>query len=148
MTPIEPIRLIEADILDVLRFVSSIYLGDRGCQKVVIDGWARKVCIQVDTISRIRSPDGFWHYYNDENINDGYIVFKDVQGIVWSNNGKIPNDYVNYLKAIQQSEHTYLFTFSANSVEPDGTSSEVILQVTASGICLIDPDQPEQEITE
>ncbi|MCB1049636.1 MAG: hypothetical protein H6510_04455 [Acidobacteria bacterium] len=148
MTPIEPIGLIEADIMDVLGFVSSIYLGDRGCKKIVIDGWARTVCIQVDTISRIRSLDGNWHYYNDENLDDGYIVFKDVQGMVLSNNGKIPNDYINYLEVIQQSEHIYLFTFSANSVEPDGPSSEVILQVTAGGICLVDPNQPEQEITE
>jgi len=36
-------------------FLKTIYLGDRGCKKIIIDGWQGRVLMQVNLISRIRS---------------------------------------------------------------------------------------------
>jgi hypothetical protein len=49
-------------------FVKTIYLGDRACKKIVIDGWDELLKIQVNEISRIRDVSGQWNYYNDENM--------------------------------------------------------------------------------
>lgn len=97
--------------MNPIDFVDSIYLGDRGCLKIVLDGIKKEIWIQVDNISRIRSPDGKWNYYNDENIENGYIVFEDVYSIDWSGDKRIPNDYIGCLIAKKREDERYNFTF-------------------------------------
>ncbi|MBL1274535.1 MAG: hypothetical protein COB30_000445 [Ectothiorhodospiraceae bacterium] len=84
--------------MNVMNFINSIYLGDRGCKKILIDGWGKEVCIEVDVISRIRSPDGNWNYYDDEDIDNGLVVFKNIHSFLLTPQGKIPNDLINLLK--------------------------------------------------
>jgi hypothetical protein len=45
-------------IMNPAEFLVTIYLGDRGCKGISIDGWNRQVSIQIDEISRIRSKTG------------------------------------------------------------------------------------------
>ena len=78
--------------------VKTIYLGDRACKSIAIDGWNRRVAMQVDEISRVRSASGNWECYNDENIMDGLIVFTEVGSISFDPPGPIPNDYINDLE--------------------------------------------------
>ncbi|MGE6786753.1 DUF6258 family protein [Ensifer adhaerens] len=39
-------------------FLSSIYLGDRACKAVVLDGWKGEVKIQMNAVSRLRGASG------------------------------------------------------------------------------------------
>jgi len=57
----------------------------------------KRIVIQVDEISRVRSASGRWEYYNEENIVDGLMVFTDARSIKFDPVGPIPNDYINEL---------------------------------------------------
>ena len=72
-------------------FLRTIYLGDRACKSIAIDGWGKRAMIQVDEISRVRSAAGKRDYYNDENIVDGLLVFTDARSILLDPIGPIPN---------------------------------------------------------
>src|SRR5260370_11417121 len=78
-------------------FLNTIYLGDRGCKSVLIDGWQDRVLIQVTSISRIRSASGQWEFYTDEDIENGLLVFKGVHSIEFQPPGLVPNDSINSL---------------------------------------------------
>lgn len=132
--------------MNVVDFVNSIYLGDRGCMKIVLDGINREVCIQVDCISRVRSPDGRWNFYSDEDIENGYIIITDVYRTIWNDSERIPNDYIGYLEVEKQDGERYIFSFSSDSVDADGSNYEVVLKIVAGGIYLADPAKPGVQI--
>ena len=123
-------------------FVSSIYLGDRGCKKITMDACQRELSVQVDCISRIRSGDGNWNYYNDENIENGELVFMNIKKLLFDNNGFIPNDYINGL-SVDESDDGYWFTLSIDSVKEDGSGREVIIKILAESMALRDPSNPD-----
>lgn len=127
-------------------FIDTIYLGDRGCKEVCINGWDDKISIKVDKISRIRNTSGDWNYYSKEDINDGLIVFTGIKGIKFSPPGHIPNDRINYLELSETEGEIYTFKFSIDSVGSDASSEEVILEIAASGIHIEDPTRPNLKI--
>ncbi|HEV7321559.1 MAG TPA: DUF6258 family protein [Ensifer sp.] len=69
-------------------FLSSIYLGDRACKAVVLDGWKGEVKIQMNAVSRLRG--GIWNY--EEDIDDGFLVFEGVDHISFDPPGRLLND--------------------------------------------------------
>lgn len=75
-------------------FLSSIYLGDRACKAIVLDGWKEEVKIQIDSISRLRS--GTWNV--DENVRDGFLVFEGVDHVSFDPPGRIPNDEIGNIE--------------------------------------------------
>lgn len=124
-------------------FINTLYLGDRGCKKITIDGWNEIVKIQVTTISRVRGED--WNYYKDEDIEDGYIVFSSVEAIHFEPSNYIPNDTINYLSVEKvEDRDTFIFTFSAYSANKEGECVEVITTITAKQIYLEDSLQREK----
>lgn len=96
-------------------FLRTIYLGDRACKSITIDGWNNRVVIKVDEISRVRSESGNWDFYNDENIVDGSLVFSDVRSVLFDPSGPIPNDYIGSFIAEPLPDGHYRFRFSAAS---------------------------------
>lgn len=102
--------------MDIEKFIDSIYLGDRGCKMIILDGRRARIAIQIDCISRVRASDGCWHFYTDEDIVDGRIVFTDVISVSLDPVGAIPNDLIESLSA----KHDPIsgcteFTFVANA---------------------------------
>ncbi|WP_018009397.1 DUF6258 family protein [Sinorhizobium medicae] len=75
-------------------FLESVYLGDRACKAIVLDGWSEEVKIRIDSISRLRS--GTWNY--DENVRDGFLVFEGVDHISFDPPGRIPNDEIGAIE--------------------------------------------------
>lgn len=90
------------DTMDPIEFVDSIYLGDRACKAIILDGWASEVKLQVDCISRVRGKT--WNFYRAEDLKDGFIVFENVSQVEWGASGHIPNDIIQSLTA--KVDHT------------------------------------------
>lgn len=134
--------------MNVKEFINSIYLGDRACKKITIDSWSQEISVDVDTISRIRSLDGEWNYYDAEDILNGQLIFENVKKVFFDDNGYIPNDRINYLDAEVQEDGTYLFTLSIDSVSDDGVNHEVKLIIISKSISIRDPINPAISITD
>ncbi|SEL37745.1 hypothetical protein SAMN05444354_105367 [Stigmatella aurantiaca] len=142
------------------QFLDSIYLGDRGCKCVLIEGYIERLIMVVDLISRILSESGEWDFYQDENIADGRIVFSRVKSVEFSPPGFIPNGFIDDIE-VEGSElgpdgkPLYLFvasisgTRNASTVTTAGNTTEraeVILRIKAGGVHLEDPRFPGKEI--
>ena len=82
---------------DIPNLLKTIYLGDRACKSIKIDGRASTVAVEVDCISRVRGST--WDYYNDENIEGGFLVFEGVASIEFQPPGLIPDDYFGDFRA-------------------------------------------------
>ena len=123
-------------------FLRTIYLGDRACKSITIDGWKHRVVIRVDEISRVRSETGNWEFYNDENIVDGLLVFSDVRSVLFDPAGPIPNDYISGLTAEPLPDGRFRFLFSAASVDQSACSTEVLVTIEAKRVHLEDPSVP------
>lgn len=131
-------------------FVDTIYLGDRYCKSILIDGYSEYVKIQVNMISRVRSITGKWDYYNDENIENGLIVFTEVDSIVLEPVGIIPNDLIEFVevKALDEEGNKYSFELSVCSCSKQGEYKYGTIKIIAEGIHLENPDNKGQIISQ
>lgn len=77
-------------------FLKTIYLGDRACKGLVLDGWKDEVKIHINAISRVRGD--AWDFYTDEDVDDGFLVFEGVDHISFDPPGRIPNDEIGEIK--------------------------------------------------
>ncbi len=127
-------------------FLKTIYLGDRGCKSLQIDGWNGLLKIQATCVSRVRGAT--WNYYTDEDIPDGYLVFAGLQSVSFSPDGNIPNDLINEIKVerLSDNEEKYLVTLSIDSVDGAGSHTEVTVRLVASEAFLEDPRKPDVRI--
>ena len=133
------------DSLPAPDFLRTLYYGDRAVKSVTVDGWRAAVRVTVDVLSRIRSSDGRWNHYADEDIDDADLVFTGVREVVWTPAGPIPNDLLNHIVAVRRPDGTWLFELSISSVNGDSTC-EVCLAIVADGIHLEDPTRPGERI--
>lgn len=135
--------------MNVRDFLNSIYLGDRGCKKIIINPWESELEIVIDLISRVRSEDGEWNFYTDEDIEDGSIVFGDVNLIKYNSKfGGLPNSYINKINLESENDGVFEFVISIDSINEELTSSEVLIVVYAKRIFLRNPIYPGVEIHE
>src|SRR4051812_42057369 len=91
--------------MDPRKFINTIYLGDRACKNILLDGWTDRVVFEVDLISRIRSESGRWEYYTDEDIPGGLIVFTGVVSTTFEHSGPLPNDQIEFVAV--EAAHDY-----------------------------------------
>ncbi len=127
--------------------LATVYLGDRLCTRLVIDGWKEQVSLHVDVISRIRGCRGDWDYYTDEDIVDGRLVFTGVTRLRLEPSGPVPNDLINQIQVLevnvpQSSRNEFLFRISVGSVDEAGSSNEVLIEIQAKDLHLEDPAKP------
>lgn len=133
-------------------FLRTIYLGDRACKAIVIDGWNKQVSVEVNLISRIRTASGTWDYNSAEDITDGRIVFTGVDEVHFTPAGPLPNDLINEISVSKvedsKGDGRWTFVASISSVGADGTVTEVILRLIAYSVHLEDPRRPGIQILE
>jgi hypothetical protein len=133
-------------------FLRTIYVGDRACRAILIESWKTQVALEVDVISRIRSPSGNWEHYSAEDIPGGRIVFSGVETIQLDPSGPLPNDLINEISAkpagANAGNERWAFEISIGSVAHDGSSTEVVVRLIGSSVHLEDPRRPGVEIRE
>ncbi|ECF6265283.1 hypothetical protein FOK27_23425 [Salmonella enterica] len=71
-----------------------IYLGDRAIKKIEFDLWEKEIRMQINLISRLAYGTTEWNFYNNEDLEDGYFVFFDVDCFSITPEGSIPDDYI------------------------------------------------------
>lgn len=120
--------------MNILEFLKTIYLGDRGCKSILIDGWCDEVKIQIDCISRVR--DKTWNYYRKEDLENGFIVFERVRSISIKPDGVVPNGFINDISAELVNENEYLIKLNIDADTSDGFHSEAVVQIIANSIAL------------
>lgn len=124
--------------MNIRQFMKTIYLGDRALKEIVIDSYNNEIKLKIDCISRIRDSEGMWNYYNDENIEDGYIVFSDIQTFSMEPKGVIPNDYINDWKCEEIGKEIYEIVFNIGSYNSENQYRETTICIHARNICLED----------
>lgn len=134
-----------------IEFTRTIYLGDRACKAICVDGWNRRILIRVDVISRIRSADGTWNFYSEEDITDGCLVFVDATSFRLSPSGPMPDGFINAISVTKSTragrlEPVYEFALYVDSVAESGQATEVLIEIEAADLYLQDPTTPELEL--
>ena len=135
--------------LDIVEFLKTIYLGDRGCKSILLDGWNSEVKIQVTCISRVR--EATWNYYTAEDLPDGFMVFEGVNSVTFEPCGPLPNSFISDIHAVPlvNDRAKYLVIMSADANDPSDPSGIVSVKVMirADSMALEDQRKPGQRIT-
>ena len=103
--------------MDAVKFINTIYLGDRCITGINIDSEHMSVKIQVDVISRIRSADGNWNFYTDEDVPNGKIVFNGCKRFILDSQGIIPSDFIDISEISKVGDEEYKIIFDASQYD-------------------------------
>ena len=127
-------------------FLKTIYLGDRYCTKFIIDDKSRNIELHINCISRVRDLSGHWNYYNDENIDNGIIMFEDYDNFDTQPQGLIPNEEICDIAVQSILDKKYKFVISACNINEEANCKYIMISFEARRVCLIDPLKPDLKI--
>lgn len=116
--------------------LNSIYLGDRYCEKMEIDG--DKIVIQINLISRVKRGCTEWDYYSEEDMEHGCLVFEDVMEY-FSDNDLALNDEIYEIRATGKEGDIYSFIVCGCNVSDQAVSTDIQLRIKAKKFYLYDP---------
>lgn len=120
--------------MNLQHFLDSIYLGDRLCLGLMIEGVGRRVSFKIDNISRVRGDS--WDYYAEEDVKDGFLVFEGVEGLNIKSQEVLPNDWIEVVSAVLKDEakNVWEIVISLGFVNADGVSNEIVVDILASKV--------------
>lgn len=125
--------------MDAVKFINTIYLGDRCITGINIDSEHMSVKIQVDVISRIRSADGNWNFYTDEDIPNGKIVFNGCKRFILDSQGIIPSDFIDISEISKVGDEEYKIIFDASQYDFDQKKNiPITIQIIFSEVYIED----------
>ena len=124
--------------MNVNKFMHTIYLGDRKLKKIIIDTREKEVKFQIDFISRVRSKDGRWNFYIEEDVANGYIVFMGVKFFSMEPKGVIPNSEIHDWEVREMENQLFEVSLFMGAYKEDGDYEEVKAMLICNDICLED----------
>ena len=104
---------VDKNISDPLKFLKTIYLGDRGVTGISMDSVRKTVKIYIDCISRVRGEN--WNYYTDEDLENASIVFTGCKKFFFDTNGMLPSDFIDIESVEQTAADEYTIVFDVSS---------------------------------
>ena len=104
---------VDKNISDPLKFLKTIYLGDRGVTGISMDSVRKTVKIHIDCISRVRGEN--WNYYTDEDLENASIVFTGCKKFFFDTNGMLPSDFIDIESVEQTAADEYTIVFDVSS---------------------------------
>ena len=102
---------------DPLKFLKTIYLGDRGVTGISMDSVRKTVKIHIDCISRVRGEN--WNYYTDEDLENASIVFTGCKKFFFDTNSMLPSDFIDIQSVEQTAADEYTIVFDVSSYSFD-----------------------------
>ena len=102
---------------DPIKFLKTIYLGDRGVTGISMDSVRKTVKIHIDCISRVRGEN--WNYYTDEDLENASIVFTGCKKFFFDTNGILPSDFIEIESVEQTADNEYSIVFDVSSYSFD-----------------------------
>ena len=102
---------------DPIKFLKTIYLGDRGVTGISMDSVRKTVKIHIDCISRVRGES--WNYYTDEDLENASIVFTGCKKFFFDTNGVLPGDFIEIESVEQTADNEYSIVFDVSSYSFD-----------------------------
>lgn len=125
-------------------FLSSIYLGDRYCERMEVDD--KKIVIQINLISRIKKGCNEWNYYSDKDIEHGCLVFEDV--VEYHQSSELPfNDEIYEIQVIGKEGDIYSFIVCGCNVSDKAVSTDIEYQIKARKFYIYDPQNKKNIIS-
>ena len=107
----------DKNISDPLKFLKTIYLGDRGVTGISMDSVRKTVKIHIDCISLVRGEN--WNYYTDEDLENTSIVFTGCKKFFFDTNGVHQGDFIEIesLELLVDNEYSIVFDVSSYSFD-------------------------------
>ena len=122
------------------KFLSSLYLGDRFCEKVTFEN--HKISFQMNCISRLKEGTKKWNYHCKQDVEHGCLVFDGVVGFSFSS-GLFFNDEIYGIEVISNINGIYTFVVYGCNVSDDATSTDIQLHIKAKEFYFFDPKNDE-----
>jgi hypothetical protein len=120
-------------------FLRTIYLGDRGCKAVVLDGWKDEVKIQIHLICRKRTNTS--NFYSAEDVEDGFLVFEGVDHVSFDPPGRIPNDEIGAIEFLGYDGDRFTVMIELGHCDGAGKYITVRTTVRAKAVALEKPGE-------
>ena len=134
--------------MDVPTFIKTLYFGDEGIERIIIDGSREEIAIQVSGVARNRGERSTTE--QDEFVENGLLVFEGAKSILLTPPGVIPSDFVDDItaEAIPNSNDHVVVVSTATVVMVDGQfrSEKCLITIVAARVGLEDPKKPGERI--
>lgn len=120
----------------IKKFINSIYLGDRYCEKVEIKD--NMIMFQINCISRLEAGTHEWNYYSLKDIEHGCLVFDEV--VEYHFSSKLPfNDEIYEIRVKEKKGDIYSFIVYGCNISDKSVSEDIELQIKAKKFYIFNP---------
>lgn len=130
------------EIMDEMRkFLASIYLGDRFCEKLEIRNG--KIVFHINLLSRLREGTREWNYYSEKDIAHGCLVFDQVADYRFDR--ELPfNDEIYDIQVLEKEKDLFSFAVRGCSVSENAVSTDIALYIKAGECYIFNPKNGEK----
>ena len=133
-------------------FFNTIYLGDRACKEISIDFWNNVIRLKIDCIARTTPPVCQWGFNENNQIDDGNLVFSGVVSYEMNPQGIFANDYIYeyFIENVYNDETgvIYVFVFEMGYAKTISDGGSMTVKIEARDLWIEDPKIPGVRITE
>ena len=120
------------------KFLESLYLGDRFCEKMeIIDD---KIIFQINLISRLEEGSTEWNYYSGKDIEHGCLVFDGVVEYHTSTELEF-NDEIYSVDIVGKEDGLYSFVVYGCNVSDENVSTGIEFHIKAKQFYIFNPQQ-------